>query len=79
MAKRKKLVKSQRIVVMSADEATLAQNPRYNGYAVGYGAHGSKKYNRRKSNAEFKRTIRNDWSSFSLSQVFLSCDIMGVV
>ncbi|WP_337368823.1 hypothetical protein [Senegalimassilia faecalis] len=24
----------------SADEATLAQNPRYNGFACGHGAHG---------------------------------------
>lgn len=64
MSKRKKKFnKNQKIVVMTADEATLAQNPRYNGYAVGHGAHGDKKYNRNKQKAAFKKAIRNDWSS----------------
>lgn len=32
----------------TAEEATLAHKPRFNGYACGHGAHGDAKYNRAK-------------------------------
>ena len=31
---------------LSAEEATLAGKPRFNGFACGHGAHGDRKYNR---------------------------------
>lgn len=40
---------------MSSEEATLAKMPKYNGYAVGHGPHGSKGYDR---GAEKRKTRR---------------------
>ena len=44
----------------SAEEATLASKPLYNGFACGYGAHGSKKYQRSKSKRAWKRQLRQE-------------------
>ena len=38
--------KSDVVWRQSAEEATLASKPRYNGFACGHGAHGSAKYSR---------------------------------
>ena len=38
--------KSDVVWRQSAEEATLASKPRYNGFACGHGAHGSVKYSR---------------------------------
>lgn len=43
---------------MSAEEATLARMPKYNGHACGTGAHGDAKYNRAKQ----KRAWQKDFS-----------------
>lgn len=42
---------------LSSEEATLAKKPLYNGFAGGYGAHGDKKYNRKKDKRAWKREI----------------------
>lgn len=47
----------------SADEATLAQNPRYNGFACGHGAHGDRKFNRAKASRAWKTQLRQEGAS----------------
>lgn len=47
----------------SAEEATLAAKPRYNGYACGYGAHGGAKYRRAKEKQSWQRQIRQEGAS----------------
>ncbi len=47
----------------SADEATLAQNPRYNGFACGHGAHGDRKFNRAKASRAWKAQLRQEGAS----------------
>ena len=47
--------KKQTIIVISAMEIWEMRKPKYNAYACGHGAHGSKKYNRRKVEREFRR------------------------
>lgn len=44
----------------SVEEATLASKPLYNGFACGYGAHGSKKYQRSKSKRDWKKQLRQE-------------------
>jgi hypothetical protein len=48
-SKKHKPQKSGAVWHLSAEEATLAGKPRYNGFACGHGAHGDAKYNRAKS------------------------------
>lgn len=55
--KEKKCSKSGAVWKMTAVEATLANKPHFNGYAVGHGVHGDVKYNRTKQKREFKRQI----------------------
>ena len=50
----------------SADEATLAQNPRYNGFACGHGAHGDRKFNRAKASRAWKAQLRQEGASRGL-------------
>lgn len=47
----------------SAEEATLAAKPRYNGYACGHGAHGSAKYSRTKIKQAWQRQMRQEGAS----------------
>lgn len=47
----------------SAEEATLAGNPRYNGFACGHGAHGDAKYNRAKAKRAWKAQMRQEGAS----------------
>lgn len=47
----------------SAEEATLAAKPRYNGYACGYGAHGNAKYRRAKEKQAWQRQMRQEGAS----------------
>lgn len=49
--------KNCKIKVMSSDEATLAQKPLYDGYAVGHGPHGDLKYNRKKEKEKLRREL----------------------
>ena len=44
----------------SAEEATLASKPLYNGFACGHGAHGSKKYQRSKAKQAWKKQLRQE-------------------
>lgn len=48
--KKNKKIKSNVVWHQSAYEATMSKKPYYNGYVVGYGAHGDTKYNRKKEN-----------------------------
>ena len=60
-AKRKKRApKSGAVWRMSADEATLAKKPRYNGYACGHGAHGDAKYSRTKSKRAWQKQLKQE-------------------
>ena len=55
--------KSGAVWRQSADEATLAQNPRYNGFACGHGVHGDRKFNRAKANRAWKAQVRQEGAS----------------
>lgn len=48
MAKKRKVSKTGAVWKLSSEEATLAQNPRYNGFIVGHGPHTNKKKYSRK-------------------------------
>lgn len=47
----------------SAEEATLATKPRYNGFACGHGAHGSVKYSRARAKQAWQRQMRQEGAS----------------
>lgn len=47
----------------SAEEATLAAKPRYNGFACGHGAHGPAKYIRARAKQAWKRQMRQEGAS----------------
>jgi len=47
----------------SAEEATLAAKPHYNGFACGHGAHGSAKYSRARVKQAWKRQMRQEGAS----------------
>lgn len=47
----------------SADEATLAKKPRYNGFACGHGTHGDTKYNRTKVKRALRQQLRQEGAS----------------
>ena len=52
--------KSDVVWRQSAEEATLASKPRYNGFACGHGAHGSVKYSRARAK---QRQMRQEGAS----------------
>ena len=43
-----KKFKSNKIVILTKEEATMLQKPKYNAYQCGYGYHGKNKYDRNK-------------------------------
>lgn len=47
----------------SAEEATLAGKPRYNGFACGRGAHGPAKYSRARTKQAWRRQMRQEGAS----------------
>lgn len=47
------------VFYISAEENTLRQMPKYNGYTNGCGAHGDKKYNRTKAKRQQRKEIGN--------------------
>lgn len=49
--------KNQKVLVISAMEIWKMRKPKYDAYACGHGMHGSKKYNRRKVERQFKKEI----------------------
>ncbi len=58
---RKKLPTAAGVVWrQSAEEATLASKPLYNGFACGHGVHGSKKYQRSKAKQAWKKQLRQE-------------------
>lgn len=47
----------------SAEKATLASKPRYNGFACGHGAHGPAKYSRARAKQAWRRQMRQEGAS----------------
>ena len=45
-------------LTISSLENTKSHMPHYNAYQGGYGAHGDRKYNRRKEKRKFERQMR---------------------
>ena len=56
--KAKRVPKRGAVWHLSAEEATLAKKPRYNGFACGHGTHGDTKYNRARANRAWKRDMQ---------------------
>ncbi len=65
MAKKKRANHGKSNVVwkQSAEEATLARKPHYNGFACGHGAHGPTKYDRNQSKRQWKAQLRQEGAS----------------
>ena len=61
--KKRKAPKGSVVWHQSAEEATLAKKPRYNGFACGHGAHGSAKYDRTKAKRAWQKTLRQEGAS----------------
>lgn len=57
LAKKKKYTRGDSVFYMSGTERTLASMPKYNAYQGKAGAHGSKKYDRRKADRDFRRDM----------------------
>lgn len=55
--------KSDVVWRQSAEEATLASKPRYNGFVCGHGAHGSVKYSRARAKQAWQRQMRQEGAS----------------
>lgn len=55
--------KSDVVWRQSAEEATLAAKPHYNGFACGHGAHGSVKYSRARAKQAWQRRMRQEGAS----------------
>lgn len=60
MAKKKRASKSGPVWHLSAEEATLAKMPKYNGHACGTGIHGETKYNRTKQKRAWKKQVSQE-------------------
>ena len=54
----------------SAEEATLAAKPHYNGFACGHGAHGSAKYSRARAKQAWQRQMRQEGASLGAPSLF---------
>lgn len=61
--KRRKVAKQGPVWHVSAEEATLAGKPRYNGFACGHGVHGATKYDRAKAKRDWMRRMRQEGAS----------------
>ena len=61
--KSRKAPKNGPVWRLSAEEATLAGKPRFNGFACGSGVHGDRKYNRTHAKQAWQKEIRNERAS----------------
>ena len=61
--KKQKAPKGNVVWKQTSEEATLAKNPRYNGFACGYGAHGDARYNRTKAKRVLQQQLRQEGAS----------------
>lgn len=59
-----KVPKSGAVWKQTAEEATLANKPRYNAYAYGNGVHGDTKYNRTKEKRSWKKELNKERASY---------------
>ena len=64
--KRIAVAKSGAVWHQSAEEATLAQKPHFNGYACGHGTHGDTRYNRTREKRAWKKQLRQEGASRGL-------------
>ena len=62
--KTKKVPKTGAVWMLSKEEATLANKPRYNAYVCGHGAHGNTKYNRAKQKRSWRKELHNERASY---------------
>ena len=64
MSRKKRTVPKGNVVWhQTAEEATLAGKPHYNGFACGHGAHGSAKYDRAKAKRSWQAQMRQEGTS----------------
>ncbi len=63
MAVKKRTARGNVVWRQTAEEATLANKPRYNGYACGHGAHGPTKYDRAKTKRQWKSQLHDEGAS----------------
>lgn len=64
MSRKKRAVPASGAVwQLSAEEATLAGKPRYNGFACGHGVHGDVKYNRAKAKRAWEARMGQEGAS----------------
>lgn len=63
----------------TAEEATLAAKPRYNGYACGHGAHGDAKYSRAKAKRAWRAQIGREGASRGSFLFLAYCGKFGAV
>lgn len=63
LKKKRKVPKGNVVWKQTAEEATLAKKPHYNGFACGHGAHGDTKYNRTKAKRALKQQLRQEGAS----------------
>lgn len=65
MAKKKKMKNKGNpkgnVLSISSLEVTRAHMPKYNGFGCGYGAHGTRGYNRNQEKKRFQREISWIW------------------
>lgn len=74
MTKHKKRIgKHDSVWHQSAEEATLAQKPYYNGFACGHGVHGDTKYNRSKQKRAWERQMKQEGAHYKGSFDFATC------
>lgn len=59
MSSQSKITKKDVVFYMSAEENTLRQMPKMNGFQTGHGIHGDRKYNRTKSKRQWKKETKN--------------------
>lgn len=48
---------------LSAEDATRAARPRFNGYACGHGVHGDVKFNRAREKRAWKQSLKQEGAS----------------
>lgn len=73
MTKHKKRIgKHGSVWHQSAEEATLAQKPYYNGFACGHGVHGDTKYNRSKQKRTWERQMKQEGAHYKGSFDFVT-------
>ena len=74
MSKKQKAPKGAVVWRQTAEQATLAKKPRYNGFACGHGVHGGTKYNRQKAKRALERQLKQEGAP--RGSFLLCCDVV---